>query len=114
MRLLNPLFALLGAATDTDTELAHMVEHFKAENRILRDKLPRRLTITRQVRARLVRLGRGLGSALKDVITIVSPRTFARWVAGDRPAKKTECKTGRSKTAADIRKLILQLAEEKG
>ena len=43
------------------------------------------------MRARLVRLGRGLGSALKDVITIVSPRTFARWVAGDRPAKKTEC-----------------------
>ena len=38
MRLLNPLFALLGASTDP--QLARMVEFLKAENRILRDKLP--------------------------------------------------------------------------
>ena len=69
MRLLKPLFALLAAATDT--ELARMVEYLKAENRILRDKLPRRLIVTKQERNRLVKLGRGLGSALADVITIV-------------------------------------------
>ena len=38
MRLLNPLFALLGVSTDP--QLARMVEFLKAENRILRGKLP--------------------------------------------------------------------------
>jgi putative transposase len=51
MRLLNPLFALLGAATDP--QLARMVEYLKAENRILRDKLPRRIAVTKQERNRL-------------------------------------------------------------
>ena len=73
MRLLNPLFALLGASTDP--QLARMVEFLKVENRILRDKLPTRITVTKQERARLVKLGLGLGNAIKDLITIVSPRT---------------------------------------
>jgi len=34
--------------------------------RILRDKLPRRLTVTKQERNRLIKLGKGLSSALKD------------------------------------------------
>ena len=38
MRLLNPFFDILGAATHP--QLARMVEYLKAENRILRDKLP--------------------------------------------------------------------------
>lgn len=114
MRLLNPLFALLGASTDP--QLARMVEYLKAENRILRDKLPKRLTVSKQERNRLVKLGKGLGSALKDLITIVSPRTFARWVAGDKKpiAKKQETKPGRPRTAEDIRELVLKLANENG
>jgi hypothetical protein len=38
MRLLHPLFALLGSAADD--KLARMVEYLTSENRILRDKLP--------------------------------------------------------------------------
>ena len=57
MRLLNPLFALLGAATDP--QLARMVEFLKLENRILRDKLPKRITVTKQERTRLIKLGEG-------------------------------------------------------
>jgi hypothetical protein len=38
-RLLQPLWLLL--ASVTDRQLARMVEYLKAENRILRDKLPR-------------------------------------------------------------------------
>jgi putative transposase len=115
MRLLNPLFALLGASTDA--QLARSVEFLKAENRILRDKLPKRLTVTKQERNRLVKLGKGLGSAIKDLITIVSPRTFARWMAGDKKpvsAKKEERKPGRPRTAEDIRELVLRLANESG
>ena len=55
-----------------------MVEYVKTENRILRQKLPRRIDVTAAERAKLVRLGARLGSAIKDVITIVHPRTFAK------------------------------------
>jgi putative transposase len=115
MRLLNPLFALLGASTDD--QLRRMVEYLKAENRILRDKLPRRVAVTRQERTRLVKLGQGLGSALKDVITIVSLRTFGRWVASEKgmPAPKPKKRTpGRPRTAEDIRDLVLRIANETG
>src|SRR5436190_1180911 len=50
MRLLHPLFALLGASTDA--QLARMIEYLKAENRVLRDKLPKRITVTAQERGR--------------------------------------------------------------
>lgn len=116
MQLLHPLFALLGTASDD--QLQRMVEFLKAENRILRDKLPRRITVTKQERTRLVKLGQGLGSAVKDLITIVSPRTFARWIAGDKKppenAKTTDRKPGRPRTADDIRETILRLANENG
>jgi putative transposase len=100
MRLLNPLFALIAAATDS--ELARMVEYLRAENRILRDKLPRRITVTARERNRLVKLGTQLGSAVGDLLTIVTPRTFARWVAGISPAKPKgpTRKPGRPRTSS--------------
>jgi putative transposase len=113
LRLLQPLFAVL--ATATDSQLAKMVEYLKAENEILRDKLPTRITVTPPERARLIKLGQTLGVALKDLITIVSPRTFARWVAGidATRAKQTPTrKAGRPRTAEDIRKLVIQIASE--
>lgn len=113
-RLLQPLFALL--ASTTDSKLRQVAEYLKEENRILRDKLPTRITVTPAERARLTKLGTALGGAIKTVITIVSPRTFARWVAGagkDRhqvPARKS----GRPRTAEDIRKLIIEIANDTG
>jgi len=73
-----------------------MVEFLKAENRILRDKLPKRVAVTLQERNRLVKLGRGLGSALKDILTIVSTRTFAGWVTAEQGIPQTkDTKSGR-------------------
>lgn len=83
-RLLRALWAFLAAATDR--ELARMVEYLKEENRILRSKLPERITVTARERARLVKLGRAVGTAIRELVTIVSPRTFARWVAGTKSA----------------------------
>lgn len=111
MRLLQPLFALF--ATTDDRELAKVVEYLKEENRILREKLPDRITAADRERARLIKLGKKIGSALKDLITIVSYRTFARWVAneGEQPAaKKSTRKPGRPRTADDIRELVVRLA----
>jgi putative transposase len=89
-RLLRALCVFLASATDR--ELARMVEYPKEVNRILRSKLPERITVTPRERARLVKLGRAVGSAIRELVTIVSPRTFARWVAG---AKNASGKAGR-------------------
>jgi putative transposase len=92
-----------------------MVEYLKAENRILRDKLPARITVTPRERARLVKLGTRLGAAIKDVITIVSPRSFARWVAGTSPRQSVKTrKPGRPRTPEQIRAIVLRLAHETG
>jgi putative transposase len=113
-RLLQPLFALL--ASTTDSNLRQVVEYLQEENRILRSKFPKRITVTPQERARLVKLGAALGGALKAIITIVSPRTFARWVAGTaakaRPAAPR--RGGRPPTAEDIRNLVIRIANENG
>lgn len=50
-----------------------------------------------------------------ELIGIVTPRTFARWVNGETKAKETgkpAAKPGRPKTAEEIRELVLKLARE--
>lgn len=72
----NALLLLLAHATDK--ALARYVQFLKAENQILRSKLPRVVKVTPEERRRLVKFGRPLGPALKELISIVSPRTFFR------------------------------------
>jgi putative transposase len=112
---LQPLFLLLAKSTGDD--LARMVEYLKAENRILRDRLPKRIAVTPVERRRLVKLGKPLGAAIAGLVTIVSPRTFTRWINGDdvaKPAKTTTRKPGRPKTQEEIRALIVRLGKENG
>ena len=54
-RLLHPLLLLLARATEN--ELVLYIEYLKAENRILRGKLPKRVNVTPAERAKLVKLG---------------------------------------------------------
>jgi putative transposase len=117
MRLLQPLFALFAASTDS--QLRQMVEYLRAENRILRSKLPKVVTVTARERHRLLKLGSKLGSAIRSLVTIVSARTFARWKAADpqhTPSirRASERKPGRPRTPEDIRKLVLRIANENG
>jgi len=114
-RFFHPLIMVLARATEC--ELARYVEYLKAENRILRDKLPKRVVCTPAERQRLVKLGKPLGSAIKDLITIVTSRSFARWVsAADKTkrGKKTTRKPGRPRTPEAIRELIVQMAKDNG
>jgi putative transposase len=103
-------------ATAGDRKLAQTVEYLKAENAILRTKLPKRITLTDQEKNRLVKFGSKLGPAIRSVITIVSPRTFLRWLTNeDRSGERrgtTKAKPGRPRTSDAIRELILRFAKE--
>lgn len=106
---------LLVIAGSTQRKLARQIRYLKVENEILRSKLPARLTITAKERQRLVKFGAKLGKALQQLMTIVTPGTFLRWIReekragrrGTRPAKR-----GRPRTAEEIRKLIVKLSRE--
>jgi putative transposase len=114
-RFFHPLIMVLARATES--ELARYVEYLKAENRILRSKLPKQVVCTPAERQRLMKLGKPLGPAIKDLITIVTPRSFARWVSGagaTKPEKKTTRKPGRPRTPEAIRELIIQMARDNG
>ena len=78
MSLLHPLLTFL--ASLTRQELARQVAFLRAENRILRSRLPQRVVATPAERQRLVRLGQALGTKLKELISIVTYDTFRRWV----------------------------------
>ena len=100
-KLYTSFLVLLAAATDR--EMAKMLQYLKEENRTLRCKLPKRVELTPQERQRLVKLGRPLGGKLTDVITIVSPRTFARWVSGETKSVGKKAKAGRRRTEDQLR-----------
>jgi putative transposase len=68
-RFVHPLLMLL--ARVTEKESTQMIEFLKAENRMLRNKLPKRIEVTLAERARHLELGTRLGSKIKEVITIV-------------------------------------------
>ncbi|MBY0526194.1 MAG: integrase core domain-containing protein [Gemmataceae bacterium] len=113
---MNGLFRafLVLLATSTDRELARQVEYLRAENRILRGKLPQRIAITPAEKQRLIGLGKPLGAALKELISIVSPRTFTRWLTAGKPIARKPSKPGRPKTEVEIRDLVVRLARENG
>lgn len=106
---------LLVIAGSTQRELARQVRYLKVENEILRSKLPARIAITPKERQRLVKFGVKLGRTLGELVTIVTPGTFLRWIreekrAGRKRAKPT--RRGRPRTAEEIRRLIVRLARE--
>lgn len=109
--LQNFLLMLAGA---TDKELAKQVQYLKEENRILRDRLPKRIQVTPQERSRLLKFGREVGTAIKSLITIVTPRTFLRWLNQDneKSSRSTPRKVGRRRTPEEIRELVVRLATE--
>jgi putative transposase len=110
-RFFRPLLLLI--ARLTDRELAAVIQYLKAENDILRSKLPKVVQVTPQERQRLLKFGRPLGSAIKHLITIVSPRTFARWVNAATTIKRAKSRNpGRPRTPDDLRELVLRLARE--
>lgn len=105
------LFVLAGSSTD---ELRHQIQFLKAQNEMLRSRFRKQIRLTPGERSRLLKLGRPLGKAIRDLITIVSPTTFFRWLRQESGAiaKVRPRKPGRPRTSQDIRQLILRIASE--
>jgi putative transposase len=118
LRILQPLFVMF--ATTDDAKLRQMVEYLKAENRILRSKLPTTVSLTAREKARLIKFGSAVGIAIRHLVTIVSYRTFCRWTAAvagpplQRKRAPSARKPGRPRTPEDIRKLVVKIARESG
>jgi putative transposase len=99
-------------------QLIAQLEYLRIENQILRGKLPKRIHITPGERARLLKFGKPLGSAIRQLISIVHPRTFARWKAEDRDGPRQRrpiedgSKGGRPRKSQFIRDLVVRMARE--
>jgi putative transposase len=115
--IIHPLLTLL--ASLTRQELARQVTYLKAENRILRSKLPKRIELSNQERRRLVKHGKSLGARIKDLVSIVSYSTFRKWVrnvedAPDKRPKAKDAKPGRPRVEESISEAIIRIRKETG
>lgn len=108
--IFHPLLALI--ASVTDRELARYVEFLKEENKILRSRVPGQIHTKPHERERLLKLGKPLGRAIEELLTIISPSTFYRWLrdAGQGASQPKTPKGGRRKPK-EVRELVIQIAK---
>jgi putative transposase len=110
-RLFYPLLTLI--ASSTDRELAKHVQFLKEENKILRSRIKGEVHTKPEERKRLLELGRSLGRALEELITIVSPSTFYRWMR-DEHGKKSRNPIGGQRKPSEVRELVIEIARTTG
>lgn len=112
-KIFHPLLAMIASATNN--ELAKYVEYLKEENKILRARVPGQIHTTPEERSRLLKLGKVIGRAIEELITIVSPATFYRWVRDKKGGKgKVKNPKGGQRKPKEIRELVIQIAKTTG
>ena len=78
--IIHPCLTLL--ASVTRQKLLQQITYLLAENRILRSKLPDRISLSNQERRKLLRHGKKWGARIKDLISIVSCSSSWRCLLG--------------------------------
>lgn len=107
-KLFHPLLAMIASATDR--ELAKQVQYLKEENKILRARIPGQIHTKPAERERLVKFGKLIGKAIEELISIVSPSTFYRWLHKEDEKKETKNPKGGQRKPREIRELVIQIA----
>lgn len=98
-------------ASATESELAKYVEYLKAENRILRARIPGQIHTRQSEREVLMKYGKTIGRAIEELITIVTPSTFFRWCrVGSGTASPKNPKGGQRKPR-ELRQLVIEIAK---
>jgi putative transposase len=111
-RLFQPFLFLL--AGGTEHELRRQIEFLKAENEMLRKRVPKqRIFLTKPERERLLKLGAAIGPGVARPITIVHPRTCQRWIRAKCAGNKGK-KMGRPKTLESVREIVVRIAKQTG
>ena len=111
-KVLHPLLLLVGKMVYA--QLVRENEFLRVENRILRRRAKDKVIPTPEERAELVRFGRELGSAIKQIISIVHPITFAKWLrwAANRDPSTIGRKVGRKCKSESVKALVVRMANE--
>ena len=82
-RVFQPLLFLL--ARCTRNELVRQIEWLKTENEMLRKRIDKkRIFLSQEEKARLMKLGQVIRPGLQHFITIVSYGTYLRWLRNER------------------------------
>jgi hypothetical protein len=81
---------------------------------ILRKRIKGEIHTRPDERQRLLEFGRSLGRAIEELITIVSPSTFYRWLRDDQGGKKKANPKGGQRKPREIRELIIEIAKTTG
>ena len=111
-KVFHPLLALIASATDK--ELAKYVQFVKEENKILRARVPGQVHTKPDERERLLRFGKPVGRAIEELMTIVSPKTFYRWVFEEGRDSRQKNPKGGQRKPREIRELVLKIATTTG
>ncbi len=90
------------------------IRFLKAEVEILRRKLGgNRVIPSPDDRARLLDIGRELDHNVADIIGIVAPKTYSRWVMELREGRNPK-RVGRPRIVRNMRELVIRLAKDNG
>ena len=97
-----------------DRDLALQNDYLRQENKILRSKLGKRVSLNESERRLLVKYGLPVKDHLHEIISIVRPDTLLAWHQRMKRKKWTfeHKKPVRPRKAGETKKLVLKLAEE--